>query len=110
MCVCVYVCCVCDVHVFVLLHFMMQIIFFLLFSLFYLQSNKMSISFCSHNHLCKHLCNYYQCITLLKVNTHYTTNKFKHRDMHISLFYEHILTNTLNVKRTYNKLENYIKV
>jgi hypothetical protein len=94
----------------VLLHFMMQFIFFLLFSLFYLQSNKMSISFCSHNHFCKHLCNYFQCITLLKVNKHYTTNKLKHREIHMSLFYEHILTNTFDIKRKHNKLENYIKV
>ena len=85
-------------------------IFFLVFNLFYLQSNKMSISFCSHNPLCKHLCNYFQCLTLLKANTHYTTNKFNNRGMHISLFYEHIFTNTLDVKRTYNKLEYYVKV
>ena len=97
-------------HEKVLLHFMMQFIFFLLFSLFYLQSNKMFISFCSHNHFCKHLCNYFQCITLLKVNKHYTTNKLKHREIHMLLFYEHILTNTFDIKRTHNKLENYIKV
>ena len=94
----------------VLLHFMMKFIFFLLFSLFYLQSNKMSISFCSHNHFCEHLCNYFQCITLLKVNKHYTTNKLKHREIHMSLFYEQILTNTFDIKRKHNKLENYIKV
>ena len=94
----------------VLLHFMMQFIFFILFSLFYLQSNKMSISFCSHNHFCEHLCNYFQCITLLNDNKHYTTNKLKHREIHMSLFYEHILTNTFDIKRKHNKLENYIKV
>ena len=64
----------------------------------------MSISFCSHNHLCKHVCNYFQYITLLKVNTHQTINELKHRDLHISPFYEHKFTNTLVVKRTYKKL------
>ena len=60
-------------HEKVLLHFMMQFIFFLLFNLFNLQSYKMSIYL-------------------------YTTNKFKHRDMHTSPLYEHIFTNTLVVK------------